>query len=96
MTYTREEALGLLVMSEDEQIRWLRRYGIINLNESLADLAFRMRDEIDEKDVVLFLKALDTIPVCGESALRPSWYYLLKCKPIHWIVAAQLAAKEDK
>ena len=95
---TKEEILKLHTLSEYEQYEHLEENGILkgehiqadgNLGcESLADCAFRMRDEWNNKNphgnFEWFLK-------CCFPATRP--YHE---KPIHWIQSALLAKLESE
>lgn len=101
----------VLDMSEKEQYIWLFGVGIIhhhptdeNQIESLADLAFRLRDEvvknIDDaevfhkscKDVIIYLK-VKVVGFCDPGTIHD--FYMFNAKPIHWIIAA-LKAKERR
>ncbi len=95
-----EELLKLLDMSEDEQKEWCVLYTNMRLYEfpdtfaeSLADLAFRLRDEAVVKygDLV-WHKAV--VKICGYMWKETAWFKNYG-KPIHWIIAA-LIAKGDK
>lgn len=105
MTYTKQEALSLLDKSEAEQYEWLEEHNILlgehirpdgNLGyESLAECAFRLRDEIVQDDVRyndyswgFWLSQLAYRGICPLESE--------KSKPIHWIVAALLARLESK
>ena len=95
-----------LAMSEDELYRWLldNDYIIRASSQSLADLAFQLRDE------VIMLKGFPFIaaqvynhvhgykPNKGEihAPIVMMWiWFASHAKPEHWIAAA-LAAKETK
>ena len=94
----KEELLKVLDMSEDEQDSWVR----VNtrpylVRESLADLAFQLRDEVScrESSSVSWRQA--KYAVCFNETKYTSIYnkwFVDEAKPIHWIIAA-LIAKED-
>ena len=88
---TKEEILKLHTMSEEDYTGWLYDRGVFkNRKESLADCAFRMRDEVFKSNAMAwydvweweFFKA--AIPMC------------VAAKPIHWIQAALLAKLETE
>lgn len=70
--------------------------------ESLADLAFRLRDEVDEirfKDGLYQIKKHLKIETQRLTAWQIDYWGMLYAKPIHWIIAALIAqrlAKEKK
>ena len=104
----------ILAMSEEEQQIWLIKNEVMVgavlqckgggelpcPSESLADLAFRLRDEAVEKDCMAYKNALEEV--------RKAWlitagsngtYYLDRfvmydAKPIHWVIAALIARDE--
>jgi hypothetical protein len=98
-----DKLLAVLDMSEDEQKDWLWKRGYIvnrktvyaTMIPSLADLAFRLRDEVvkqygwgvwhNAKEIVWNYKHghKTYIEFCDVIA-----------KPIHWIIAALIARKE--
>ncbi len=108
MTLTKEEILGLLKMSYGAQIGTLIEWDIIDWEyygrcignkrpvESLADLAYRLRDQIldseDGKKIYRFIKSMDE--VAGEK--RPATWLLLKMRPIEMICAALLVEQSIK
>lgn len=87
-----EELRAVLDMPENEQIDYLFLYGR-NLDESLADLAFRLRDEVvvNQGDVA-WHKAV--VIVCEYMGQGTAWFKNYG-QPIYWIIAA-LIAKEKK
>lgn len=99
------DVLELLDMTEEEQEKWVRNAGIIDVFprvESLADLAFRMRDEIEFKQQHCWTKAIriihDECVGIHPDVEKTSWMAIYRwffnyAQPIHWIVAA-LKAKE--
>jgi len=92
-----DEILKVLDMkSEKEQEDWLWDRKLIHEDESLASLAFRLRDEAEPHEfdlglyeVYLYLKIAD---------VAFGFWARAYCKPIHWIIAALIAkelAKEN-
>ena len=89
----KEEILKLHKLSEINQYHWLRENKILQdreisnewgiVEESLADLAFRLRDEIGSLE-----GWYDVWEVLEAHMDIPSVY---AAKPIHWIQAALLA-----
>jgi hypothetical protein len=114
---TKEEILNLSNLTEEEQIQWLVKHEIPTIEqhmceiccrftnewESLADLAFRLRDEINKnsKGYDNFAGGLREIYILvnGDSEPKPNLlvythFWLTQAKPIHWIQAALLARIE--
>lgn len=99
--------LKLLDMTEQEQRKWLVLHHILKYKqpqpnqirwESLADLAFRLRDEAmkNDKTKKLLHDALYEIQVkLGETDWATAWWGYAIARPIHWIAAA-LIAKGDE
>lgn len=104
-----KELLAVLDMSEDEQWVWCVKNGKAVgkvAGESLADLAFRLRDEVlnsknlndDYWDVGINAVAnyvtKDQVwkVVSGVDVCNWSLYF---AKPIHWIIAALIAKGKD-
>ena len=92
--------LKILDMTEEEQYRWavgkyskyLARYP----QSSLADLAFRLRDEAMSSSNLR--KALLDVHQKAEGPQNREQdygFWFLRAKPIHWIIAA-LIAKENE
>ena len=94
-------------MSEEEQGKWLVLHHIIKykqprpnqiLWESLADLAFRLRDEADRK--CYWEAAREVWRHCYQGGIKISdlWteWWIENSQPIHWIAAALEAKKESK
>ena len=93
------ELLKVLDMSEDAQISWIRKN--VSSGQSLANLAFRLRDETTMPGLAV---ACEQVFHCAKkfhgkpdvSATPKTWMWFVCCaKPIHWIIAA-LIAKECK
>ena len=94
-----QELLAILDMDPDNQFWSIQKYLPKDLAElydtseiSLADLAFKFRDEAIEKD--LFWD--DALVLVWEKLGRPKKYQTFHkyyVQPIHWIIAA-LIAKE--
>ena len=115
---TKEEVLQLLKMSEDDACVVLERARIlktchridnfagysVNVIESLADCAFRLRDEVvadkwlDIWDgIYLLLQAIEVKEYCKECKewrKVKGFDWNTEAKPIHWIAAALLAKIE--
>ena len=107
-----QKLLAVLDMSEDEQDYWTVENtdrGIRGGNyESLADLAFRLRDEIRSKvNYSCWMNAKETVAKAIWSKhkwhKRGSYKYLTsiytfwtnQAQPIHWIIAALIAKDKD-
>lgn len=102
--------LELLDMTEEEQQGQIINWAYMNMDsakyhafvskmpESLADLAFRLRDEIlnSENGTIKWVAGMFDVymKMTGSKLLNWKWGYI-KAKPIHWIIAA-LIAKEAK
>lgn len=94
-----ESLLAVLDMSEDEQWDWVFSQSAEILatgNESLADLAFRLRSEVELyqwncaiREIIEYL-----IPDFTEKEKRRWW--IKEAKPIHWIIAGLIAQSEEK
>ena len=109
-----DELLAVLDMTEEKQWAWLlnrcvefwpdEEVFIGSQEKYLADLAFRLRDEVAKEDSgVLFGRGLAKIcfKIYGGNNYNLneflSWS-TVKAKPIHWIIAALIAkelAKDD-
>jgi hypothetical protein len=93
---SKEERLKVLDMNEDEQVDWLWDRNILKPNESLADLAFRLRDEAVKKDWMYW-----EIACCQVWQATPHKYnynpgrFGSRAKPIHWIIAALIAKEKS-
>ncbi len=98
-----KELLAVLDMSEDEQIEWLRTNVFTSMRfrewirTSLADLAFRLRDEAKGSEgVVKYGKAMqivcDHFYKCENTTMEiVNSFAAYVAKPIHWIIAALIA-----
>lgn len=101
---TREEILKLHELSEEVTVSVLTTLGVLRLvpgeadgeskYESLAECAFRMRDEAVAKDEDRFRSEISEIANITDVKVRWSWD--LYAKPIHWIQAALLARLENE
>ncbi len=110
------DLLKVLDMSEEEQVSWLCNYiyhhekgadywhNFLNRHISLADLAFRLRDD-------LVKQAPYSMRYAWENALEEVYQYekelnkegtdkagwgLDWSQPIHWIIAALIAKNKNK
>ena len=94
MRMDRVQLLEVLNMGEDEQDRWCA----INTNrkgwEHLADLAFRLRDEVIKEGLDWDDALILVWKILGRSMKYQTFckYYT---KPIHWIIAALIAKGND-
>lgn len=103
----KDQLLAVLDMSEDEQWEWcVKNVKEKTIGESLADLAFRLRDEtknlihrsgdwgnlnaLYEAQKEVYTKVTGEVAFVGEL----SGFWMCEAKPIHWIIAA-LIAKES-
>jgi len=109
MTPEIQDPLTMLDMTEEEQIAFLNRnlyeYGHNDIGISLADLAFRLRDE-----VVLSNKCQWAWPKVYNAAhhfklevyeidapTTSMWiWFATQAEPIHWIIAALIAKQLAK
>lgn len=102
------DLLKVLDLTEEEQKDWLWNNKLIHEDESLADLAFRLRDEAVKLSPVCFQKARAKIyyqvyyyPI-GERVLQSknflctAEWWLEEAQPIHWIIAALIAKELSK
>ena len=96
---TKEEILKLHELSEDEQYKWLIDNKVLvyvepfqKLWESLADCAFRLRDEIGARFYTAMRMLYDTITNDENPDGFMIWWMF--SEPIHWIQAALLARAE--
>jgi hypothetical protein len=108
ITMTEQELLSVLDMSEDEQWEWCVK-NAKSAGESLADLAFRLRDELEMEQWPALAKAYECVrnKWCNDTwqqrhsmglnkkHISSSLFWLFHAKPIHFIIAA-LIAKESK
>lgn len=108
---TKDEILKLHTMSESKQITTLYRGGIMKYKydefsrtgflESLADCAFRLRDEFLREETnkygidKAFQRWLRLIDSLQDYMGRCEMPYIGIAKPIHWIQAALLAKLEQ-
>lgn len=90
---TPEQIREVLEMPEDDQLIWCAENAGLNLLDgTLADLAFRRRDETDkDKWLASLYKVYELSP---SRYLFQSWA-IIEAKPIHSILAA-IQAKEDE
>ena len=87
-----KKLLAVLDMSEDEQWDWVfsQHAEVIDSgDESLADLAFRLRDETVSTDYKSWCEAVDVVL---ENSARGHWIDF--SRPIDWIIAALIAKGE--
>lgn len=120
-----EEILKWLEKSQEQQWQWLCQHQVISCGRHrdgknnkqyqrlfLADLAFRLRDEIHLSltdfnviyDTEIKKKRVKPLPrfvdgefVDGHGDYAPIWSWLIQtAKPIHWIAAALAKEKEDE
>ncbi len=94
------DLLKVLDMSEDEQYLWVKNWQDKNCIKnramafiSLADLAFRLRDEVVTNQGEIAWHKAEVI-VCEYMGKATCWISHYG-QPIHWIIAA-LKAKEQK
>jgi hypothetical protein len=107
---TREEILNLDKLSEGEQVEWLLKnhiiknrvvkysWGTTDVYESLADCAFRLRDEVFRKVPNVFMKMRIIFNTVNKNPLIDDWnfWFAYNAAPIHFIQAALLAKGEGK
>lgn len=97
-----EELLSVLDMPEDEQKKWVDnnnlckeykiRHGTAVIVESLADVAFRLRDKtIAQHGINIWLQSQNHVRVqCAKNTYYESWWDIF-AQPIHFIIAAKIA-----
>ena len=99
---TEQELLAVLDMSEDEQFKWLMDNDIVtseyvkcSRHLILADLAFRLRDEVNNGKMheAMYLVQQNVKDAPDVLDYATAFWGLYHAKPIHWIIAA-LIAKE--
>ena len=94
-----QELLAVLDMSEAEQSVWTEapEHGNRQMGESLADLAFRLRDEVVAKSHADFHEAIYDVMVKVEGNDNWATAFWGECiaKPIHWIIAALIAKDKE-
>ena len=97
MIMTKKEILKLHTLPENPLWDLLWKAGILHHhNESLADCAFRLRDEADIRRWWLTIKKLYKADkeTCSDDA--ENWFISVQCTPIRWIQAALLAAQPQE
>jgi len=100
-----DELLAVLDMPEDEQIIWCaKNAGYDLLDSTLADLAFRLRDEVKKQGLNLqYYNAAQWVMYKATGShnhgdYKDKWFSY-NAQPIHWIIAALIAkelAKENQ
>ena len=104
-----QELLAVLDMSEDEQRKWLIEKAHRIPGRSLADLAFRLRDEAMREysdnwalacwyvQQWIGFHKIETYESPDLDGLLNADHEILSKSPIHWIIAALIAKdKEDE
>jgi len=97
-----QELLKVLDMTEEEQKEWayaLPEWKYDDMSNSLADLAFRMRDKVDKAYGLLWTGSLHYVycyiirgSLDYEMPYVPIFrWFGIKAKPIDWIIAAKIA-----
>lgn len=103
-----DKLLAVLDMPEEEQIEFLKdelpdlRGDIINGGISLADLAFRLRDEAMPyccgggwldiiRRITVYMEKYVVCDKCQQSKATKSWNWDIQAQPIHWIIASLIA-----
>jgi len=95
---TIKEILSVLDMTEADQYQWcyeqlpeLRNYPL-----SLADLAFRMRDEAVKKNIYKYIDAENIVKshLLIQTNGTINWSY--DSQPIHWIIVSEIAKELAK
>jgi hypothetical protein len=93
---SKDELLKYLDMNEDERVDWLWNRDILKPNESLADLAFRLRDEVVKESHRAFHDAVyEVMEYCGDDSWASAYWGMALAKPIHWIIAALIAKEKS-
>jgi hypothetical protein len=104
-----EEILKLHELSEEEQVEWLRKKDVLNSYvghgrhgdyedyESLADCAFRLRDDVVHLGFSWFSLLTDTLRLIFPGLSFGGATMMAEiAKPIIWIQTALLAAPPQK
>ena len=100
------ELLKVLDITKEEQWVWCAK-NIKAVGESLADLAFRLRDEAENKEGLWWSGGLSKVffylahsperfDLSSEDRMRQFQWFGTKAKPIHWIIAALIAKEMSK
>ncbi len=98
---TEQELLKVLDLPEWEQRKWFWIHTItdsIYSKKDLANLAFRLRDEAEEFELICGIEKVFQYCCSPEEydfAEDAYKWFATEAKPIHWIIAA-LIAKEQK
>ena len=98
------ELLKVLDMNEEDRWVWLRKK--VGRFHSLADLAFRLRDEVVKENQDSWLKGCYVVD-CKTGNYGDGRIYtdnngltaesnILRAKPIYWIIAALIAKEMSK
>lgn len=98
-----DELLKVLDMSEADQWNWLVKNNIGGLAVGevahLADLAFRLRDEIEKSSGTLWWSGAISKVYIYVTANNQTGHkgimiwFAIKAQPIHWIIAALIAER---
>ena len=100
----KQEILKLHELSYKNATSELNQHRVLHGGESLADCAFRLRDEVGDGMAIDDLnKQFDIFKMCCKGAKNPqipindlfTTWWTLHSKPIHWIQAALLAQGEQ-
>ena len=101
-----DELLSVLGMTEEEQWDWLVDnpesefwpdaifYG--ERERYIADLAFRLRDEVIKTNIHKYIKAKLIITEYMSKIKKKTWLYSTEAQPIHWIIAALIAKEQSE
>lgn len=96
-----DKLLAVLDMTEDEQEEWCRDKAMpFRWRDSLADLAFRLRDEMVKNGYASYFYdgMTEVLKAYQKNDCVPSMASFLAyhAQPIHWIIAALIAKEMSK
>ncbi len=94
------ELLKVLDMSEDEQLLWCaKNAGFDMLDATLADFAFRLRDEWSRFGAFYsaMLDVQEYLKIEKYTSRRAMSYkfWAIQAQPIHWILASLIAKEAE-
>lgn len=94
-----DKLLAVLDMLTSEQYKWCIANTDLYPYESLADLAFWLRDEVlsSKYGTLHWVSGMFDVymKMTGSKLLNWKWGYI-EAKPIHWIIAALIAKELEK
>lgn len=98
MTDKIKELLAVLDMPVNKQRKRIAELTKIHYEGTLADLAFRLRDEVTSSSDLwpeIWNEALRLVAAKYRKTQKDEWF-VDKAQPIHWIIAALIAKELGK